>query len=106
MELSRVRNRWIKVHNSPPTEADIDRLYANFTPLQKESVLKFSDLIPGKCFYCLASLLEFLIMAGVKETIVQLRHEGIKIGSCTGFASDIVTILKEEGSKQGYVPGV
>lgn len=41
---------------------------------------------------------------GVKQTVDHLKSMGIKIGSCTGFSSDIVSILKEEAAKQGYVP--
>ncbi len=41
---------------------------------------------------------------GVVESVTWLKEQGIKIGSCTGFASDVVAVLKEEAAKQGYKP--
>lgn len=40
----------------------------------------------------------------MKETVQYLKSHNIKIGSCTGFAKDIVEILKVEAAKQGYIP--
>lgn len=36
--------------------------------------------------------------------MTELRGMGIKVGSCTGFPSAIVEILKPLAAAQGYVP--
>ena len=48
LEGEGVRSRWIAKFGQPPTEADVDRMYERFVPLQKESLKSNSQMIPGK----------------------------------------------------------
>lgn len=89
LDMDSVRARWIKAKGQPPTEADIDRLYSKFVPKNIEALEQHSKLIEGTV-----------------ECIKELRKMGIKIGSCTGYPSDIVNRLKPLAEKQGYVPDV
>jgi phosphonoacetaldehyde hydrolase len=86
-DLDTVKTQFIAKFGREPNETDTERLYQKFMPVQAASVKQYAKLIPG-----------------VKETVDRLKSMGIKIGSCTGFSSDIVTILKEEAAKQGYFP--
>lgn len=89
LEMEGVRARWLKAKSGPPTENDIDRLYSKFVPKNIASLEKHSDLIQGTV-----------------ECIRELREMGLKIGSCTGYPSDIVNKLKPIAAAQGYVPDV
>jgi phosphonoacetaldehyde hydrolase len=86
-ELESVRAGWKNKHGRLPTEADIDRLYADFIPLQLKCLSDFSDLIPG-----------------TKETVAMLRKRGLKIGTTTGYNGEMVAINEKDAKKQGLVP--
>lgn len=87
LEMEGVRARWLQANGSPPTAADIDRMYAKFVPKNIAALEKYSKLIDGTV-----------------ESINELRGMGIKIGSCTGYPSPIVEKLKPLATAQGYVP--
>ncbi|XP_068230382.1 phosphonoacetaldehyde hydrolase-like [Palaemon carinicauda] len=89
LDMDSVRSRWLKAKGRPPTEADIDRLYSKFVPKNIEALEKHSTLIEGTV-----------------ECIKELRKMGLKIGSCTGYPSDIVDRLKPLAEEQGYAPDV
>ena len=86
-ELESIRAGWKKKHGRLPTEADIDRLYADFIPLQLKCLSDFSALIPG-----------------TKETVAALRKRGLKIGTTTGYNAEMVAINEKDAKKQGLAP--
>ena len=67
-EMPEVAAAWLAQHGSPPGEAEIDKLYDRFLPLQVAMVEKHSELIPGAL-----------------EAVAAMRARGLKIGSTTGF---------------------
>jgi phosphonoacetaldehyde hydrolase len=79
--------RWREVHQADPTEADIDRLYSEFLPLQRPAVAEHSQLIPG-----------------LLDAVTHLRSRGIRIGSTTGYTRELLQPLLDSAAKQGYVP--
>jgi len=79
--------RWEAVKGSPPRAADVDAMFADFVPLQLDCLRKYSALLPG-----------------IKDTMVALQAEGIKIGTSTGFVRSMVDILLEDSIKQGFTP--
>lgn len=86
-EVPEIRERWRQIHDRYPEQADVDRMFADFVPLQLECLRQYTDLLPG-----------------VAETTQALQQQGIKIGSTTGFVRSMVDILEAEAKKQGYVP--
>ncbi len=86
-EVPEIRERWKGVHGAYPTQADVDRMFEDFVPLQLDCLRKYTTLLPG-----------------VAETIQGLQKQGIKVGSSTGFTRPMVDILEEDAAKQGYVP--
>jgi phosphonoacetaldehyde hydrolase len=86
-ELESVRAGWKKKHGRLPGEADIDRLYADFIPLQLKCLSDFSTIIPG-----------------TKETVAALRRRGLKIGTTTGYNAEMVAINEKDAKKQGLTP--
>ena len=82
-----IRDRWKSVHGKNPDQGDVDRMFADFVPMQLECLRQYTALLPG-----------------VAETTQMLQRQGIKIGSSTGFVRSMVDILEEDAKKQGYIP--
>lgn len=87
-KLPEVKQRWQTVYGREPNQEDINRMYADFVPMQLACLKQYSTLLPGTI-----------------EAVNTLRSEfGVKIGCTTGFSKSMVDILLEESAKQGYCP--
>jgi phosphonoacetaldehyde hydrolase len=86
-QLETVRERWTARHGKPPAEGDVDRMFADFVPLQLDCLSDYSAMIPGAL-----------------EVVASLRARGIKIGSTTGYLRDMMEINLRDAKKQGYEP--
>jgi phosphonoacetaldehyde hydrolase len=86
-EVPEIRERWKGIHGSYPDQGDVDRMFADFVPMQLDCLRKYTTLLPG-----------------VAEVTQNLQKQGVKIGSTTGFVRSMVDILEEDAKKQGYVP--
>ncbi|MDI3323912.1 phosphonoacetaldehyde hydrolase [Pontibacterium granulatum] len=87
LAMPRIREAWIDVKGSEPTEADIDALYDQFIPVQKAAIAERTTLIPG-----------------ARETFAYLRDNDIKIGANTGYSQEMITDLRGLAAEQGYQP--
>jgi len=86
-ELDTVRRRWQEKHGRLPTDDDVERMFKEFVPLQLQCLSDYSRLIPGTL------------------TIVKaLRRRGYKIGSTTGYMTEMMQINLRDAEKQGYAP--
>lgn len=74
-------------HGGPFTEADLDRLYADFIPLQMEVLPDFGDLVPGTA-----------------ESAAALRALGVKVAVTTGYDTAMMKIVLDAAARQGFVP--
>lgn len=87
MNMDRIKGLWKEKHGSDFTEADVDAVYQE----SEKSILKilhnFAEVKPY-----------------VKETVEQLRKEGILIGSTTGYTDEMMDIVVPEAKKNGYAP--
>lgn len=86
-EVDEIKERWKDVHGNYPDQSDVDRMFADFVPLQLDCLRDYTTLLPG-----------------VAEVTQRLQKQGIKIGSTTGFVRSMVDILEEDAAKQGYKP--
>ena len=86
-QIEAVRQRWIAAHTRPPTEADVDAIFQDFVPLQLACLGDYADLIPGTL-----------------DAVADFRRRGLKIGSTTGYTSEMMTLLLSEAKKRGYQP--
>jgi len=84
---SAIAARWQKAHGHVPTEADVDRIYEVFVPLNTRVVTDYADLIPGTL-----------------DAVADARRRGLKIGSTTGYTREIMEPLLPLARVQGYVP--
>jgi phosphonoacetaldehyde hydrolase len=86
-ELEGVRRRWQEVHGRPPGDDDVAAMFEDFVPLQLECLSAYSELIPGTL-----------------ETVAALRQRGIRIGSTTGYTTEMTAINRRDAERQGYRP--
>lgn len=87
LAIERVNSSWSEQHGHPPTEDDVNRLYADFEPKQLDCLGEFSDVI-----------------SGVPATFEHLRQAGVKIGSTTGYTRPMLDFLCSHARKQGCAP--
>jgi phosphonoacetaldehyde hydrolase len=83
----RVRAAWRRQQGAEPTEADVERLFAEFLPRQTEILAEFSTPIPG-----------------VVDAVNGWREAGLKIGSSTGYTRALLDVVMEAASTEGYRP--
>jgi phosphonoacetaldehyde hydrolase len=86
-EIDSVRRRWREVHGRAPTDDDVEAMFEDFVPLQLECLSTYSELIPGTL-----------------ETVAALRRRGIRIGSTTGYTTEMTAINLRDAERQGYRP--
>lgn len=87
LQLPRIAVQWQAAHGTPWTEDDVDRLYASFLPRQKQLLEAHSGLIPG-----------------CQPAIAELRAQGLRIGSTTGYTRELMDILAPLAARQGFEP--
>ncbi|WP_170099275.1 phosphonoacetaldehyde hydrolase [Kyrpidia spormannii] len=87
LRLEAVRLRWRAALGREPGEADVDDLYNEFVPIQRAVLAEHADLIPG-----------------VEYTVLRLRERGIRIGSTTGYTSEMMEVLVPEAARRGFCP--
>jgi phosphonoacetaldehyde hydrolase len=85
--LPSVRGRWCEVHRRAPSDADVDRLFERFVPLQLACLAEHATLIPGTV-----------------ELVAALRRRGARIGSTTGYCAEMMDVNLREAKAQGYDP--
>ncbi len=86
-EIASVKRRWERQYGRPPGEEDVNRMFADFVPLQLECLSDYSELIPGTL-----------------EVVAALRARRIKIGSTTGYLREMMEINLRDAKRQGYEP--
>jgi len=87
-QMTSVRERWKSHFGRYPTEEDVDKLYERFMPLQLKTLPIYSKMI-----------------SGAVDTVRELQvNRGLKIGTTTGFTTQIIDILKVSAAEAGYKP--
>ncbi len=76
---------WRDAHNGADcTEADIDRMYAEFIPIQLEALPNYGRAIPG-----------------VIETLRNWRRDGYKVVATTGYNHEMMRVVVDGATRQG-----
>lgn len=86
-QMASVARRWEEEYQRKPSEEDVERMFADFVPLQLACLADYTELIPGTL-----------------EAVDDFRQRGLKIGSTTGYLTEMMAILLEEAKKRGYEP--
>src|SRR6185436_3289803 len=79
-----VGDRWRTANAADLGDADIDRMYDEFLPLQLACLPAYSELIPGTL-----------------ETVAALRARDVKIGSSTGYSRKLMDVVEDEARRRG-----
>ena len=87
--LPRVIDGWVAAHGRAPTDADVQAMYDDFLPLQKELLARGCDVIPG-----------------VPEAVAECRRRGLRIGSTTGYTRELMAVVAPLAARGGYAPDV
>jgi len=83
-----VTQRWLSKKGKAPSEADIDRIYDKYLTTTEDVLSNNSSLITG-----------------TPETMSVLRSKlGVKIGSTTGYTTEIMAKLRPIAAAEGYAP--
>ncbi len=85
--LEPVRARWTKQYGRAPTDDDVDKMFADFVPMQLDCLSEYSALIDGTV-----------------EVVDACRKRGMKIGSTSGYLKDMMAINLADAEAQGYRP--
>lgn len=83
----RIAAQWEAKHGHAFSDADVDRLYEVFTPMNAASVRDHTDFIPGAL-----------------EAVHAARERGLKIGSTTGYNRPIMDVVTPLAAAGGYEP--
>ena len=87
LELENAAEQWKREYHRMWTEEDVDHLYETFEEKLAQVVTEYSDPIDG-----------------VVETVARLREMGIKIGSTTGYTSEMMRGVLPKAESCGYKP--
>lgn len=86
-ETPEIRRRWKDIKGDDPTQDDVDRMFADFVPLQLDCLAEYTPLLPG-----------------VAEVTQKMQADGLKIGVSTGFVRSMVDVLLAAAREQGFNP--
>lgn len=87
LSLQHIQSTWMEKYGAAPSEADADRLFSQFIPMQLSLLAQFAQPIPG-----------------LLPVIEELRKRDIKIGSTTGYTREMMDVLAPKAKEYGYEP--
>jgi phosphonoacetaldehyde hydrolase len=84
----RVAQAWSDAHDGHAfDDTVVDSLYVEYTPINREAVLRHADLVPG-----------------MAAAVAALRARSIRVGSTTGYGREIIAPLLPVAREQGFEP--
>lgn len=86
-QIPAVNARWTAQFGQEMQDSDVDAIYAAFMPLQKAKVADHAKPI-----------------LNAVEVVNDLKHKGIKIGSCSGYPRQVMDVLIPVAADYGYKP--
>jgi len=87
LALPEVARGWQRAHAAAPSEADVERIFADFVPLQLARVDASSRLI-----------------SGLLECVEELRRRGVAIATTTGYFAEAADLCYAAAAEQGFRP--
>ena len=86
-QMDRIKNVWTQKFGKSPDDSDVDALYADFEPMLLAILPQYAEPVPGAL-----------------DLIDDLRRQGIKIGSTTGYTGNMMEIVARVAKLKGYAP--
>lgn len=87
LSMTRLNDAWLKKYRRNWDENDVKSIYKRMEEITLESLVNFVDIKPN-----------------VTEVVAELRKNGIKIGSTTGYTDEMMNIVAPIAKKNGYEP--
>ena len=87
MDDPEIAAQWQAKYGAAPSDADVDKVYEIFVPMNEKVAADYADLVPG-----------------AKDAVDELRAMGLKIGSTTGYTRSIMEHVLPVAAAQGYEP--
>jgi phosphonoacetaldehyde hydrolase len=87
LQIPEVNIQWSRNRDRSPGDDDVEKLFAEFLPLQTEILAEYSQLIPGAA-----------------DTSERVRGEGLHVGSTTGYTRPMLDLLLTLAASRGYRP--
>jgi phosphonoacetaldehyde hydrolase len=87
LRLDDIVRQWQDRYGRPAMDDDVESMYREFLPMQRRTLRDHGDLIPGTV-----------------ETVAECRSRGLKIGSTTGYTSELMEVVCQAAREQGYEP--
>ena len=88
LEIPELAHQWLLRQGRAWDESDVERIYRDdYIPLQLETIGHHAGLVPG-----------------LLPTVEQLRKDGLKIATTTGYFREAAALVFESARQQGYVP--
>lgn len=85
-DIPEIAERYKARFGRVPSDDDVTAIYERFMPLQIEKIAEHSALIPGAL-----------------EAIAELRAQGLKVGSCSGYPAVVMEKVVALAKTNGYV---
>lgn len=85
--MPEVSRQWKSVYGRLPAEEDVDQVYSGLEPVMAEIIKDFATPVPG-----------------IPEFMQEMKKQGIKVGSTTGYVAGMMEKLIPESAKQGFSP--
>lgn len=86
-QMERVAAVWADVHGKACTEADVEAMFTSFVPLQLKIIADYAELIPE-----------------MPVAQASFRRRKLKIGTTTGYNTEMMEVLAPRARRQGYEP--
>ena len=87
LAMPRIKQAWVSQYGQEASDADIDRLYIDFLPLQIEAIKACAQPITGWL-----------------KTASMLQNQNIKLGANTGYNRTMLDVLAKIAYEHGYQP--
>jgi phosphonoacetaldehyde hydrolase len=87
LHMPNIAKQWQHLHGRQWTEEDLDVLYREFVPMQMDVLPHYSDVI-----------------AGVPETVAELRRRRIRVGVSTGYDRQMLALVLAKAADGGFEP--
>ncbi len=87
LEMPEIKQQWLDLYGRLPKEKDVDDIFSLITPTMNEIISEFAVPVPG----CI-------------NFMEQMKKHSVKVGSTTGYMTEIMDKLVPEAASQGFVP--
>lgn len=87
MAMTAVQTQWLEKFGKASTDDDVERVYQEFLPLQREVLSQYTTLIPGAA-----------------ETFAWLKKNDVAVASTTGYTRDLMECILPAAAQQGFAP--